>query len=95
MGYDPNFIAGQSVPVAGLMRSVRAQALNAGALIDYQNYSLVFNQVRGFATLAAHNVDIDIVHGITARVQNRFASPPVHGRSRRSCVVMASAWRRS
>lgn len=57
MAYDPNFLANFEVPLPVLRPTTRAQAFRAGEPIDYEHHSLIFNQVRRFATLAAHNVD--------------------------------------
>lgn len=58
MAYDPDFLnLNVEVPIPELRPSTRAQAYLAGAPVDYENHSIVFNQVRRFAILAAHNID--------------------------------------
>lgn len=57
MAYDPNFIQGKVVDLPELTPAVQQQAFNGGVPVDHTNFSLVFNQVRGFATYSANNID--------------------------------------
>ncbi len=57
MGYDPEFIPGVTVALPTLTAAVQQQAFNGGTPIDHTNFSLIFNQVRGFAVYSAHNID--------------------------------------
>ena len=59
MPYDPNFIEGAVVDLPTLTSAIQQQALNGGTPIDHTNFSLVFNQVRGFAVYSAHNIDAE------------------------------------
>lgn len=71
MPYDPNFINGIQVPLPTLTQTVLQETFNAGQPVDHTNFSLVFNQIRGFAVYSAHNIDGDNIvpdlgrHGFT------------------------------
>lgn len=56
-GYDPGFLSGGRVELPKLSAGVAADALQGGAPLDYVHFSLVMNQKRRFALLAASNVD--------------------------------------
>ena len=57
MPYDPDFIPGERVDFPILSDRVRHSALALGEVVDHSRFSLVFNQVRGFAAVTAHNID--------------------------------------
>lgn len=57
MGYDPNFIDGQTIPPPVAGPRVVATAFNDGSYIHHSRYSLIFNRERGFASCTAHNID--------------------------------------
>lgn len=57
MPYDPNFIPGVVVPLPQASDKTLATAFNAGEFVHHLQFSLLFNQERGFATCAAHNID--------------------------------------
>ena len=59
MPYDPNFIPNATVDFPTLTPAVQQQAFNGGIPVNHTNFSLVFNQVRGFAVYATHNIDGD------------------------------------
>lgn len=68
MGYQPNFIDGVVLDLPELLPGTRQAALNDGTPIDYTHHSIVFNEQRGFAVYAAHNVSgAELVSGIDRR----------------------------
>lgn len=56
MAYDPDFINGQSIPLPTPSARVVASAFGNG-FIHHLRHSILFNQDRGFAFVAAHNID--------------------------------------
>ena len=56
MAYDPNFIPGQNIPLPTPNQRVTSSAFN-GDYIHHSRHSILFNKKRGFAFVAAHNVD--------------------------------------
>jgi len=56
MPYDPEFIAGQVIPLPTPIDRVTAAAFQ-GDYIHHSRHSLLFNQERGFAFVSAHNID--------------------------------------
>lgn len=56
MPYDPDFIAGTTIPLPTPNARVLASAFGAG-YIHHSRHSILFNQGRGFAYVAAHNID--------------------------------------
>jgi endonuclease G len=61
MGYDPNFIQEQIIPLPVAGARVVRTAFNDGQYIHHSRYSLIFNEERGFASCTAHNVEGDSV----------------------------------
>lgn len=57
MGYQPNFLQGHTVPLPIPSARIKAQAFGNGEFVHHSRYSLLFNQERGFAICAAHNID--------------------------------------
>lgn len=57
MPYDPDFIPNCKVPLPTLTQRVRDQAFRAGEPLEHTRFSIIFNQVRGFATVTAHTID--------------------------------------
>ena len=57
MPYDPEFIPGFAVPLPSLGQRIQAAAFNGGEPIDHTRFSIIFNEVRGFAVCTAHNID--------------------------------------
>lgn len=57
--YDPDFLPGVTIAHPALTPQVIQQAFQGGVPIDHTNFSVVFNQVRGLAVYAAHNIDGD------------------------------------
>lgn len=57
MPYDPNFIAGESIPLPKPTDRVKASAYQNGQFIEHSRYSLLFNRERGLAACTAHNID--------------------------------------
>lgn len=56
-GYEPEFLKYCVVQLPELSEAVRATAFNHGVPVHHTRFSIVFNEVRGFATFTAHNVD--------------------------------------
>ncbi|MEO1610586.1 MAG: DNA/RNA non-specific endonuclease [Pseudomonadota bacterium] len=56
MPYDPEFIAGQVIPLPTPIERVIALAFERD-YIHHSRHSLLFNQERGFAFVSAHNID--------------------------------------
>ncbi len=56
MPYDPEFIAGQSIPLPTPSDRVLALAYE-GHYIHHSRHSVLFNIERGFAFVSAHNID--------------------------------------
>ncbi len=56
MPYDPEFIAGHIIPLPTPIDRVIALAFE-GDYIHHSRHSLLFNKERGFAFVAAHNID--------------------------------------
>ncbi|SHI44625.1 DNA/RNA non-specific endonuclease [Aquimarina spongiae] len=56
MPYNPDFIAGQNIPLPTPNSRVLSSAFGGG-YIHHSRHSILFNQKRGFAFVAAHNVD--------------------------------------
>jgi endonuclease G len=68
--YDPDFIPGQTIPLPAPSPRVVQECFAGGAPVDHTHFSLIFNQVRGFAHTVAHNIDgADTVH---VKRSNRF-----------------------
>lgn len=57
MAYDPNFIPGFSINLPELGVRTLPSVLNGGTPIAHTRFSIVFNQLRGFALYTAHNID--------------------------------------
>lgn len=57
MPFDPNFIAGHTVPLPTLGPRIASAAFDDGRPVEHSLFSLVLNQQRGFAAYAAHNLD--------------------------------------
>ena len=57
MGYDENFLEGLQVMLPLPGKKVASQAYNNANYILHSRYSILFNQVRGFASCSAHNID--------------------------------------
>lgn len=57
MGYKPNFIDGHEVPLPTPSTRLITDAYADGEYIHHSKYSLLFNEKRGFAFCAAHNID--------------------------------------
>ena len=57
MPYDPDFIPMNTIPLPLLSAQTLASALNDGAPIEHEKFSIVFNADRGFAIVGASNVD--------------------------------------
>lgn len=56
MPYDDNFLSGVTVPLPTLLPAVADQAFDGGQPLEYTHHSIVFNEQRGLAIYAAHNV---------------------------------------
>lgn len=57
MGYDPDFLGGDPVPLPQLSDRLRGVALDGGAPIDHTRFSVIFHRDRGLAISAAHTID--------------------------------------
>lgn len=57
MGYQPNFLSGHSVPLPIPSARIKTQAFEEGEFVHHSKHSLMFNEERGFAICAAHNID--------------------------------------
>ncbi len=56
MAYDPNFIAGNSIPLPVPSARVLTSAFG-GDFVHHLRHSILFNQARGFAFVSANNID--------------------------------------
>ena len=75
MAYDPFFLTGHSVPLPTAGERVKEAAFQNGQYVHHSRYSLLFNKVRGFAFLSAHNIDGDSL--LTSQLSNRsFKADP-------------------
>lgn len=62
MPYDPDFIAGQTIPLPVANERVIQSAFDGG-YIHHLRHSVLFNQDRGFAFVSANNVDGSTIPG--------------------------------
>lgn len=76
MPYDQDFIPGVRIPLPALSDELRASAFAAGAPIEHTRFSIVFNQIRGFAVLTAHNVDGNSIIGEGTIKRKSFVLDP-------------------
>jgi len=64
MPYDESFLTGTTIPLPTLLPAVIEQALDGGQPLEYTHHSIVFNEHRGLAVYAAHNVQTPRIPGI-------------------------------
>lgn len=55
--YDPNFIPDVTIPLPEINELLKGALFDEGKPVHHTRYSLIFNEERGFATCAAHNID--------------------------------------
>lgn len=77
LGYDETFLPGSTVALPGLSERLVEEAFLGGAPVNHIRYSVVFNALRGFAILTAHNVDGSTIipEGLIER-HDRFRNDP-------------------
>ncbi len=62
MGYDPDFLEGDSIHLPTLSALLAEQALADGQPIDHMRFSVIFHAVRGLAICTAHTIDGATLH---------------------------------
>lgn len=72
MGYNPNFINGQSVNLPTLSDALVPLAFESGTPIDHSRFSIIFHEQRHLAFVTAHNIDgTDVISaGVIPRNNN-------------------------
>ncbi len=77
MPYDPDFIAGQAIPLPTPSDRV-SQSAFTGEYIHHLRHSLLFSQDRGFAFVSAHNVDGDSISSSQHTSRSFRHDPQIH-----------------